>query len=465
MEWILALLLGVVGVAVGWTVARGRLTAELREETARRATAEARAEALVAASARAELAEREASALRSRLAETVARAEADQRAAAARLTELHDVRGQLSEVFKGLSAESLARNNQAFLELAQQTFTRLQERAKGDIDVRNESIAALVKPLSDTVVKLDGKLNAFETARAQEAGTLAEQLKQLGTAHERLARETHGLVEALRRPGVRGRWGEMQLRRVVEMAGMVEHCDFIEQETAGETGAQQRPDMVVRLPGGKSVIVDAKAVLSAYMDATSAEDDISRVTLLDLHAKHLARHIDALGGKAYWQQFANSPEFVVLFVPGDGVLSAAFERDPALMEYASDRRVILATPSTLIALLRAVAYGWRQEQVARNAAEVAALGKELHERLLTMTEHFLRLRRGLDGAVDAFNKTVGSLESRVLVTARRFRELGAAGGDDLPTLSTTDAAPRSLGLEAYPADDVDEPPRAAEATS
>lgn len=419
---------------------------QLHAAVAAQAGAEGRAAALGSLEPRLRELGDELNTARTRQAELQTRLDEERKAATEKLKLVDDAQRQLGDAFKALSAEALKSNNQSFLELAGQALGRFQEQAKGDLETRHQAIAALVKPLHEGVAKLDGKLAEFEKSRAGEAGTLAEQLKYLGTAQEKLSKETHGLIEALRRPGGRGRWGEFQLRRVVEMAGMLAHCDFTEQQSSDSGDGVQRPDMVVRLPGGKQVVVDAKAVLSAYLEAVEAADDVRRLEQLKLHARQLARHIDHLGAKAYWQQFQPSPEFVVLFVPGDAILAAAFEQDPELMERGIAQRIILATPSTLIAILRAVAYGWRQEQVAANAAQVAALGRELYERIRTMTEHFVDLRANLDKAVGSYNKAIGTLESRVLVSARRFNELGAASGDEIPRAPTSEAAPRSIGF-------------------
>ena len=312
-----------------------------------------------------------------------------------------------------------------------------------DLAARQRSFGELMEPVREALGKVEARIGEAERSRAEAQGGLARQLETLARAHDTLSRETGNLSRALRSPTVRGRWGEMQLQRVVELAGMSEHCDFSRQETVRIDGALRRPDLVVRLPGGRSIAVDAKAPLQHYLEAVDAADDEARRRLLGEYAQQVQRHLQQLGSKSYWEAMDGAPELVVLFLPGEVFFTAALEQQPALVERALDRRVLIASPITLVALLRAVAYGWREERMAANAREVAELGRQLHDRLRVFCEHLGRVGGGLDRAVDAYNAAVGSLESRVLPGARRFQELGAAGGDELPALPGIDRRPRS----------------------
>ncbi len=349
---------------------------------------------------------------------------------------------QLADAFNALSAEALARNNQAFLDLATQNLAVFQETAKGDLAARQQAVAGLVKPLSEELAKLASQTQALEKARAESYGQISEQVKGLLTAQQDLRGETGRLVNALRRPEVRGRWGEVQLKRVVEMAGMQDHCDFYEQEVAVDG---KRPDMLVRLPGGKTLVLDSKAPVAAFLEAAEALDDAARGRALERFTQHVRTHIQQLSQKAYWDQFPDAPEFVVMFLPGESFFSAALQQDPELIEYASERKVILATPTTLLALLKAVYYGWRQEALADNARQVSDLGALLYERLAKLGEHWASVGKNLGQAVKAYNDATGSLESRVMVSARKFEELHvASAGKKLPELNPVDHAPRSL---------------------
>lgn len=451
MTQIFLLLLGVgLGAPLAWLVLRAqgaalreRLLAREGDATRLQAELDARDTAL-GESRRATEAER------AEHATTRAALAAERAAATEKIAALTEAQDRLSNQFKALSAAALQANNAAFLELAKETLGRTRQLADGDLEKRQLAIEALVKPLRETLTQVETKITAFDKTRAESAAALAQQLQTLAQSQSVLQTETARLSTALRSTTTAGTWGELQLRRVVELAGMTDYCDFTEQSSVTmEDKSRLRPDLLVRLPAGQQIVVDAKAPNEAYRDAASAPDEATRAAKLATHAAQVRAHVDALGAKAYWEQFQPSPEFVVLFLPGDQFLAGALSADPGLLERAITKKVLLATPATLIALLKAAAYGWRQEKAAKNAEEISALARELYDRVTGFTEHLAKIAPALENAAKAYNQAIGAFESRVLPAGRRLEELGAKGNKELPaSLPAIETAPRELTKRA-----------------
>jgi DNA recombination protein RmuC len=364
----------------------------------------------------------------------------ERRQAQEKLAFLDNAQQKLSDTFKALAADTLQNSNTSFLELAKTQLEKFHESAKGDLEKRELAIKELVKPVSDSLVKVDTKLQEIEKTRIEAYTGLSEQVKSMRETQVLLRGETSNLVQALRRPEVRGRWGEMQLRRVVEMAGMLERCDFSEQQSVDTEEGRLRPDLTVHLPGNRTIVVDAKTPLDAYLSANDAQDEETRAGKLKDHARQIRNHVQMLGRKKYFEQFEHSPDFVVLFIPGEVFYSAALQQDPDLIEAGVSEHVLITSPTSLIALLRAVKYGWRQEELAENAKHISQLGRDLYDRLAKLAEHFGKVGRELEQAVKAYNQAVASLEVRVLPGARKFKELGAAGAaDDIDRLGPVES--------------------------
>ena len=354
---------------------------------------------------------------------------------------------ELRNAFKAMASDALKNNNLSFLELAKASLEKFQSEAKGDLQARQKAVADMVAPVHESLSKVDAQIQQMEVARGKAYGDLHAQVQSLITTQKELQSETGNLVRALRTPNVRGRWGEIQLRRVVEIAGMLSYCDFAEQETVSTDSGRLRPDLVVKLPGGKNVVVDAKTPLQAFLDSFETTDEKTRLACLADHARQVRDHMKILAGKNYWEQFEAAPEFVVMFLPGETFFSAALEQDSGLIEHGVLNRVIPASPTTLIALLKAVNYGWNQEKLGRNAQQISALGRELHDRLRNLAGHITSVGANLDRAVDAYNKAIGSMENRVLVSARKFSELGASVAEDIPELEPIETTARALSFD------------------
>ena len=428
MDILIALLASALAGGFGWYLARTKGAAVA--ERARLLEADLAAD-------RARLQEIEGLKSKLEIELSAERAASGERIAA--LTSAHD---RLKAEFAALSADALSRNTDEFLKLARESFGKLHQQSSDELGKRQQAIDALVLPLKTSLAQVDAKIGEMEKARANAYGALSEQLKSLGTAQTSLQSEAAKLSTALRSTTTAGTWGELQLRRVVEMSGMSGYCDFTEQQSTA--GGTFRADVVVRLPGGQQIVIDAKAPNDAYREAANASDEMVRAAKLGEHAAKVRGHIDALGAKNYWEQFQPSPEFVVLFLPGDQFLSGALQSDPTLIDRAIGKKVLLATPATLIALLKAAAYGWRQESVSKNAEAIADLGRQLHDRVATFADHLDKVGRGLESANKAYNSAVGSFDGTLVPGARKFAELGAKGAKDLGVPALVETAPRDV---------------------
>jgi DNA recombination protein RmuC len=392
----------ILGAAIGFLLARGRQAALIADLTVRASTAEQRARAAQEQGVMIERSARERAAL---------------------------VEGQLAERFQSLSAQALDASTARFLEIAEGRLQAANANAAGELEKRRSAVEQLVSPLKETLTRVEAQLRESDAERLRSHAALTEQVTIARESSDQLRTQTQALVTALRRPEARGRWGEMQLRRVVELAGMIARCDFDEQVSISTDDGKQRPDLVVRLAGGKNIVVDSKVSLAAYLEAAEATDEAVREARLDAHARHLRDHVDQLSAKAYWTALSPAPEFVVLFIPGEAFLAPALERDSALLEHALTRKVHIATPTTLVTMLRTAQYAWQQEALSENARAVFDLGRELYDRISVMGRHMDGLGRELTKSVSAYNQAVGSLESRVLVTARRLNQLGVVDAE------------------------------------
>jgi len=354
------------------------------------------------------------------------------------------LKNKLRELFHFLANEALVRNNQNFVQMANATLEKFQAEAKGELALKQQAIQDLVNPLKQALEKHEKQAAEMEKKREQAYGGLRQYLEDVVQTQSQLRKETGNLAKALSSSHVRGKWGEMSLKRVVEMAGLVEHCDFKTQQSLPGEDARLRPDLIVYLPSQRKIVIDAKTPLDAYLQAVETEEEEKRKSLMADHSRQLERHITLLGSKAYWDQLEGSPEFVVLYIPLESLFSEALRHNPDLLEKSTQKKVILATPTTLMALLKAVDYGWKQEKLAHNAEEISAMGKELYDRLFKLADHFARLGTSLDRAVQSYNETVGSFEQRVFVQARRFKELGVPAKEDIPEITWIDRTSRQL---------------------
>jgi DNA recombination protein RmuC len=446
----------ITGGIIAWLISLNRSKTKLAGAERRASSAEGAVSELHAQNQKADEDFRALRSEHDKVLEAKVKAETQLTEALQRLDEerklLEDARTKLTDTFKALSDDALKSNNKAFLELAKSSLDKVMAEARGDLGKRQEAISGLIKPLGDSLKKYEEHIKGLEESRIKAYTSLDEHLKNLSTAQQQLQKETGNLVNALRKPQVRGRWGELTLIRVAELAGMTEHCDFTEQVSVETDSGRIRPDVIVHLPAGREIVIDAKVSLDAYLDAQSADTEEQRTNCLVRHKQQIRTHMNDLGAKAYWEQFDKAPEFVVMFIPGEPFLSAAVDHDPGLIEDGMKKQIILATPTTLIALLRAIAYGWRQEQVTKNAQEICSLGKQLYERMKVLSDHLIDMGKGLERANSSYNKAVGSMEARVFPAARRFKELGATPNADISVINPVESAPRTLNLPEPPED-------------